>query len=317
MSNENPDTGTISDDDLDMFLERNTDNAEVEETEEAEEVQEDQAEVDAADEDSSDPEADESDEDPDVDDDEDEDDDPVVEITTKKGGTQQVPLSELKDGYLRQQDYTRGKQEIAAQREEIDRRITEISEKSAQLEARLTETVTLAPQEPNWLELAQRLSPQEFQIQKERWGLHMAQRENARQQLEQLRNEVAHEKRTAAAESLSEFFPNWRDDAVAQKEFGEARQFAQGYGISEDVLTEAVVENPAIMRIVRDAMAYQNMKSSNAATAKKVSKVAKSLQPGGKATKPERVEKQRKAVADRMRNNPNDQDAFADWLLTG
>jgi len=89
---------------------------------------------------------------------------PVIDL-----GDEQIPLSQLKEERMRQQDYSRKTAEIARERETVQKREAFYSQQSAQLNSLLQETVQflqgVIPDEPP-LSLAQS-NPSEYQYQKE------------------------------------------------------------------------------------------------------------------------------------------------------
>lgn len=93
-----------------------------------------------------------------------EDDDPVIDL-----GEEQIPLSQLKEERMRQQDYSRKTAEVARERETVQKSQQFYSQQSQQLNSLLQNTVeflqSVIPDEPP-LSLAQS-NPSQYQYQKE------------------------------------------------------------------------------------------------------------------------------------------------------
>lgn len=304
MADQNPGDGTISaDDDISMFLD-------------SEDQTEDPApeDEDAADLDDETTEADDTEgaEDPEDDADEadsEDDDDPVVDIETDKG-TQSVHLSELRNGYLRQQDYTRKTQEIAQQRTALEEQTGEIQSQREQLKAALTQWA-INRSEPDWEQMARTMDPRQFQLAQVQYQKHQEKVREAEQAYQGLLFEEAE----AEKDKLLDVVPDWKDPEKARQDLGEVLQFANNYGFSQEELGS--VRDHRIFLLLRDAAALHRIRQSNAKTQKRVAKTAQSLPPGARSTKSEKSARLRKQATDRFKNNPSDPDAFVDWMITG
>lgn len=83
-----------------------------------------------------------------------------------------VTLQELRDGFLRQSDYTRKQQELAQERQRLEAQFGEINNQREQygslLDQQRQQLEALIPQEPDWGALAAQ-SPETYQRQRAAW----------------------------------------------------------------------------------------------------------------------------------------------------
>lgn len=299
---------TISnDEDLSLFLQGSTDNAGDEPEPDAEETLEGQSEAEEEGEVDGEPEAELAENEAEEADETDAD--PLVEISTKNGGTQRIKMSELKDGYMRQSDYSRKTAEMAEAR-------AEVAGMKSQLEERLTAVAVTAPQEPNWTELARTLDPQTYNLRRAQWAEHQSKVADAREQLARMKEAQNQERLESARDKLLQIVPSWADDAVATQEMTEAVAFVGESGVSAEAFREAVIGSPEIISIVRDAMAYRAGKTQNARTEKLVAETPQTLRPGSQASRQDRRSRRQKAAKDRFLADGTNADAFVDYMLT-
>lgn len=156
-------------------------------------------------------------------------------------------LTEAKKSGLRQADYTRKTQEVAAQRNEYASRI-------AQLDQALAE---FTPAEPDWAALAQS-DPEGYLEQRAQWDHHQRQRTAVRAEMERLAAETQRERMESARQALQQehqklvqAIPEWADQATMQKDLGELATFAtEVRGFTKEEL--AGVTDHRLMLMLRD-----------------------------------------------------------------
>lgn len=289
--------------------------AEAPEAEETEEVNAEAEEVEDVEEDATEAEEEEGEPEAEAEEaevDEDEDDDPLVTIETKSGDVE-VRFSELQQGYLRQQDYSRKTAELAEQRKAAEQDATQARELQSQLEAALTEWAVSTSQ-PNWVELAEKLSPQEFQIAQARHAQEAERADQAKQQLQQLKQE----RLTTEMNALRAAIPAWEDAAAMQAGVAGIQQVASELGFSAQEI-EAVDDHRMFLalnelHIARAELA--KLREGQKATAKKVVRVPKALQPGAKPAKVDAAKAKAKKARERLKAKQGGDGSFADWLTT-
>lgn len=217
-------------------------------------------------------------------------DDPLV--TVKIDGKEvEIPLSELKNGYQRQADYTRKTMEASAERKAADaERQAAVQERTtyaqnlmrmqAQLEGALQEQQNI-----DWGRLIQE-DPQQYLAQKhllEQRQAALQQNYAAQQQLsqqmqaEQAQQFQAHLK--AQHEELLAKLPEWKDEAKAKAETTAIREYLANAGFPEQDINS--VADAKVVVIARKAMLYDQMISKAQAAQKKVANApAKVERPG-------------------------------------
>lgn len=241
-----------------------------------------------------------------------EDDDPEFEIETPKG-KQRVTLSELRAGYMRQADYTRKTMDVSEKRRDVERREAEIAQLKDELSERLQVLAVNTDPEPNWMELAQKLDPREFNAARVQWEQRQRQRDMARQEWQQLQ---AHERSQTIAkeqEALFEVFPEWREPARFQEVARKLTSGAETYGFAADEIAGMV--DHRFVRVLNDAIAYRELMAKEPA-AKKVVKPKPGLKPGAKPNRKVQQEARSQQLRERLKQT-GDIHTAAEFLLTG
>lgn len=154
---------------------------------------------------------------------------------------------ELKDGYLRQSDYTRKTQELSQQREIVEQSeqqakqnmelgVTALGMLTSDIDAQLQRYAQV-----NWQELATQADPQEYnRMQAEMQALQMKKQQLGQQaqalfqtynqQQEQVKAEQAHQ----AAETLRSNIPNWNNAM-----YSELQKFGVEIGFTEQEMMDS------------------------------------------------------------------------------
>lgn len=222
-------------------------------------------------------------------------DDPTVTIKID-GKDVEVKLSELKNGYQRQADYTRKTMEVAEQRKAAEAEKSKaLQERQAyaenlqrmqiQLEGALQEQ-----QKTDWERLLNE-SPQEYLKQ-----MHLAQQRQAalqenyakqREVSEQLRAEQEQSRQAYLREQQEELLaklPDWKDEAKSKAERTALREYLVKEGFSPEAV-DSVSEAKAVL-VARKAMLYDQLMSKAQAAAKKVSTLPTKVERPGAGEAP-------------------------------
>lgn len=221
-------------------------------------------------------------------------DDPLVTVKID-GKTVEVPLSELKNGYQRQSDYTRKTMETAEQRkaaeaaqqqaqQERQAYAVNLQRMQAQLEGALQEQ-----QKIDWQALLDS-DPVEYLKQQ-----HLAQQRQAayqqtlaqRQQLEAMaqaeRAQMQQRHLEQQQQELLTRLPDWRDDAKSKAEKSALREYLLKEGYSEQDVSG--ISDARAVILTRKAMLYDQMLAKASAAAKKVSNLPQRTErPGNSET---------------------------------
>lgn len=176
-------------------------------------------------------------------------------------------VKDLKEGSLRQSDYTRKTQAIAQERESI----TAERQKVGQLAQQLDQQLAVATQ---WLEMTKPARPAvsyaedpmahgEYQNAMQQWnearqwiGQHLQTKQQA---LTAAQTENLQRYKASEAEALRSAIPALRDPAKMSAFKAEAAKIAPDYGIKPEEL-EGVVDHRQWL-VLRDALAYRRLKA--------------------------------------------------------
>lgn len=221
-------------------------------------------------------------------------DDPFVTIKID-GQDVEVKLSELKNGYQRQADYTRKTMEVSEQRKAAEAEIQRARQEREQYAQGLHQTAALLQAQlaehnnTDWQALLNS-DPVEYLRQQ-----HLYQQRQAQLQqtfTEQQKVAAIHQ---AEAEGQRHTFirqqqdlllaklPEWKDEAKAKAEKESIRNFLTENGWSPEEIG-SVSDHRAVM-MARKAMLYDRMMSKAQAAAKKVEKLPQKVEkPGGGET---------------------------------
>lgn len=263
-----------------------------------EEPQPEEHEVDPEGEEPVDPEGD-----PDADPDEPDDEAEASQTFKVKvnGEEVEVPLDELLKGYSREQDYTRKTQAIAEERKAVQSEKQAAAEVRDQYSSRLEAVEQIIQQtEPRVDQTLRQSNPAEWSaqmLQHKMWAeqRQAVQAEKARlsQEAEQEQARERAEMVKQEAERLKAVIPEWADPAVAKVETEKLREYGLTVGFTDDELDD-VIDHRAV-RVLRDAMAYRELKAKSQTTRAAV-EATKVTSPGPK-TAPSKATEERHARA--------------------
>lgn len=219
-----------------------------------------------------------------------EQDDPTVTIKID-GKDVEVRLSELKNGYQRQADYTRKTMEVSETRKAAEAQIQQaqaeraayaqnLQKMQAQIEGALQEQ-----QKINWEQLLE-ADPVEYLKQQHLLQQRQAAYQQNVQQQAMLQQQFQAEQQKAYVNRLSEQqeallakLPDWKDPAKAQAEKASLKTYLLNEGYQpEDV--ENISDAKAVL-LARKAMLYDQMIDKARAAAKKVSTLPQKVERPG------------------------------------
>lgn len=282
---ETPEGDSLDDDDQDLVDEDDDDLEEQEELEEADEAQAYQM-----------------------------DDADTLEINGE-----QVTFKELKDGQLRQADYTRKTQELAHHRQQFDAYAQQqqqaFGEQSQRLDAsiQMLEQMTIADQSIDWDTLAQQ-DPSAFVQMKEQvnnrqqilnQNMQEQQQRVQQQQQAQMQQQAGYVQQQRQA--LLKEWPHWSDPAVATQEKQVLNTYLAGQGFSEQEILGLADFNA--LKVINKARKFDELQAKNPRTRKRIKKAPKTLKPQGRTTKGEQRLQTAKAKTKRLRQTGSLEDA--------
>lgn len=218
-------------------------------------------------------------------------------VTVKIDGKDvEVPLSELKNGYQRQADYTRKTMEVSEQRKAAEaERAQALQERQAyaanlqRMQAQL-EGALQQQQQTNWEELLQsdpvEYLKQQHQAQARQAQLNQVyaeqQRISALQQAEQA--QVRQSYLAQQQEELLAKLPEWKDAQKAQAEKTALRNYLLESGYDRQTV-ETITDAKAVL-LARKAMLYDQMVGKASAAAKRVSTLPTKVERPGTGDNP-------------------------------
>lgn len=243
-------------------------------------------------------------------------DDPEVEWTTNTGKTYRVKQSELRDGYMRQDDYQRKTATLAEQRRAVEAAQQQIEQERTQAANQLDVLIDglykqLVGDQQQLAKLIEE-DPQEYLRQQAAMQQRSAQLQQAmaqRQALQGRQSEAEQAKqrewRQAEREKLLDKLPHWADEKKAAPEQQEIAEYLSEIGYSADELNE-LVDHRALL-VARDAAKYRQMQRAKEKRSREVTR--KPIRPGAAGGPNPNTKAQRAAEA--LRRNPDSLDALA------
>ena len=228
------------------------------------------------------------------------------------GIEQEVTLDELRNGYSRQQDYTRKTQKLAEEQKTLQQKLNEVTERDAiytELLPKMEQQLqSVFGEEPNWDELYEQ-DPLEYTREKHRWDqkkekLAAVEAEQKRLQQEQYEKQMKelNDSVKAGEQRLLEVVPEWQKAETAQAEKAEISQYAiNSLEFTQEELSQ--VYDWRLLNVLRKAWLYDKTKeaSKQKPTQKAKSRVAR---PGAvtknKTVTPVKKAKQRLAKSGKV-----------------
>ena len=327
-------TGTLSMNDALTLLSNPPADTAAEENEAQDELQQPEAEaLDAA--------TDNADEAPDddIDDDDagegeddyyDDDDDEVVEepqqrYTVKVDGEEiEVDLDELRNGYQRQQSFTRKSMELANQRKAFEQEAAEVKQMrdayAQQLDLLSAQIQQTVQQEPDWRALADTMSERDLFLAKTEWDQYKEQQKAveaerqrvAEQQMQDHQRNLEKHLQHQRADMLQRI-PEWQNDDIRENERQEVIKYAQRrIGFSEEEIANA--SDARAIELLYKAWKWDNLQSKKPAAKKRTREAPKMAKAGRPKTKREVATRSRQEARKRF-ENAGTVDAAVNYLM--
>ena len=222
-------------------------------------------------------------------------DDPIVTVKID-GKDVEVKLSELKNGYQRQADYTRKTMEVAEKRKEADSETIKAREERETYARGLQQAQALLQaqlQEQNQIDWQKLLSddPVEYLKQQHLYQQRQAQLQQAHGEMQKIAAIHKAETEKAYADYLKQQegellakLPEWKDESKAKAEREAITQFLMDNGYTSKEVT-GISDHRAVV-MARKAMLYDTMMQKAQAAAKKVENLPTKVQRSGDGDKP-------------------------------
>ena len=299
-------TGTLSMNDALTLLSNPPADTAAEENEAQDELQQPEAEAldaatdnadEAPDDDIDDDDAGEGEDDY-YDDDDDDVDEPQQKYTVKVDGEEiEVDLDELRNGYQRQQSFTRKSMELANQRKAFEQEAAEVKQMrdayAQQLDLLSAQIQQTVQQEPDWRALAETMSERDLFLAKTEWDQYKEQQKAveaerqrvAEQQMQDHQRNLEKHLQHQRADMLQRI-PEWQNDDIRENERQEVIKYAQRrIGFSEEEIANA--SDARAIELLYKAWKWDNLQSKKPAAKKRTRQAPKMAKAGRPKTKRE------------------------------
>ena len=280
----------------------------------------DEAEYEESDEDLDSDEDDAEDLDDDYDEDEGEQEQADTFTVKINGENVKVSLDELQNGYSRQADYTKKSQTLAEERKQFshDRDAVQLERQQySQLLGALQQQLTAIDEPaPDWDRLYDE-DPIEGARQERQYRLRSEQRAqkmqaiaieqqrvndaNAQEQQQQMRGLIKSE-----AAQLPDLIPEWKDEAIANKQREQLREYLINQGVAEEELGALVRANH--IKVLRKAMLY-DQGQKRVRKAQKAGQGGKTVRSGSRQQQVKPSQRKTKAAFQRLKLNGSAENA--------
>lgn len=221
---------------------------------------------------------------------------PVEKPKVRLSDGTEVDLDEVEEwrkGALRQSDYTRKTQELAAQRKEYEQRQAEIAQKTTQVQQQIDFAIAVAeaylpkPPSPDMLDTdpigyLQQKEHYEAKVYELRQLYETRERHNHEQNAQRL--QTFEEMKRKEGEALLSAMPQLKDRAKLESFQKDILEALPHYGFSADDLKS--VYDHRLVRVIGDAAAYRKLMASKPKVEAKTKEAAPvaPVQPAGKRT---------------------------------
>lgn len=211
------------------------------------------------------------------------------------GKEREVTERELIDGYMRDADYRQKTMALAESRKKLETdEIVPLRAARAKYEENLTKIEAALqeayPKEPNWQELREKLTPEEFSAELLGWQQREKNMAAVKAEQQRIADEKAAEEKTAMQAYVAEqedlllkALPAWKKPEVAEKEQKELTAFAHKLGFSSQELR--ALRDHRLVLLLRSAMLYDRGVAKKPAIQNKIQQALETTAPKGGPTK--------------------------------
>lgn len=202
----------------------------------------------------------------------------TIEIDGEK-----LTKQEIRDSYLRRDDYTRKTQELADRGKSLDAALGAVTQNSQKIEQLVTMLEQAVGQEPDWGTLAMQMEPQRYLAYKENWNQQKQVLSNVRaEQQRSFMGSIQQAKAAMIDEAANTFRPEWKDAAKRQEGITTLANFAVSKGILPQELQ--MLHRTPMLGILDDAFKWNELQKTQRITDKKVQGKPKPVKPGAQRT---------------------------------
>ena len=260
----------------------------------------------------------------------DDEDDEVVEEPQQTykvkidGEEVEVDLDELRNGYQRQQSFTRKSMELANQRKAFEQEAAEVKQMrdtyAQQLDLLNAQIQQTVQQEPDWRALAETMSERDLFLAKTEWDQYKEQQKAveaerqrvAEQQMQDHQRNLEKHLQHQRADMLQRI-PEWQNDDIRENERQEVIKYAQRrIGFSEEEIANA--SDARAIELLYKAWKWDNLQSKKPAAKKRTREAPKMAKAGRPKTKREVATRSRQEARKRF-EDAGTVDAAVNYLM--
>jgi len=259
------------------------------------------------------------------DDDDDDVDEPQQRYTVKVDGEEiEVDLDELRNGYQRQQSFTRKSMELANQRKAFEQEAAEVKQMrdayAQQLDLLSAQIQQTVQQEPDWRALAETMSERDLFLAKTEWDQYKEQQKAveaerqrvAEQQMQDHQRNLEKHLQHQRADMLHRI-PEWQNEDIRENERQEVIKYAQRrIGFSEEEIANA--SDARAIELLYKAWKWDNLQSKKPAAKKRTREAPKMAKAGRPKTKREVATRSRQQARKRF-EDAGTVDAAVNYLM--
>jgi len=204
------------------------------------------------------------------------DEDPVIAWETASGDKFEVPVSELKQGYMRQQDYTHKSQALAEERRTVHEKVQEqyqqVEQYAQELGALSAQTAYIGQLEAAIGQIDRAQDPAGYNAAVSELLMAQRQRDGMAARITQAQQERTVKQREALATAQRQAFEELTTGPNALPGFTvetikQLNQAGNDYGITPEELS--TLTDPRHIRILHDAMKYRELQAKKPEAVKK------------------------------------------------
>jgi hypothetical protein len=189
----------------------------------------------------------------------------------ENGEVIEVEQGELQNYVLRQQDYTKKTQEVAAERKQLNeernslRAIQSLANQLQDEYDSLKKVEEVDNSDEYWEQLKAE-NPMQFLVERQEMQEKSSERELAQQKVYHMQQQLAQQNKLeqqrtlyAEAQKLEELIPEWRDQATAEKEKAALMQYGRANSYSDEELNN--VSDSRAINMLRKAFLWDELQS--------------------------------------------------------
>ena len=245
---------------------------------------------------------------------------PIYQVKVN-GQSIEVTLDELLQGYQREADYTRGKQDLSLEKSRLDQisqqSQTEINQKLAKLndlnsaaQSQLQAEYANIDFEKLYEDDPSEASKLEHKMRKRAENLQRIQYETQQSQQVELNKFIQGEQ-----SKVMSLVPEFNDPSKASKLKSDMKTYLQKQGYNDQEIN-TIYDSRQVL-LIRDALAYDKIRTANPKIKKKVANAPKVVRSGSPRSNAEQVARLKKEKINRLKKTGNVKDAasiFKDFL---